>query len=170
MKARGHSLWLMPSGGIYERMYELIQGLSREYEGPLFEPHVTLLGEVMFSEEDIIRKTKQLLDRQHPFPITLTSIDYQEFYFRSLFVKVKKIPELLTLQTRAKEIFAMQDKLSYMPHFSLLYGNFPKKVKSQIVEILGVNQDLKFVVDRVNLYKTDGEASTWHRVKEFPLI
>jgi 2'-5' RNA ligase len=166
MKAKGYSLWLMPTGEVYDKFSGLIRRLAEEYRAPLFAPHITLLGETRQSEEDVLRKAKQLASIQKPFPVTLNTVDYQDFYFRTLFVRADRTNSLQALHDRAKEIFEMQDIPYYMPHLSLLYGNFPKTVKEQIIKSIGRDQATEFTVKGIDVFKTDGEEKTWHRVKQ----
>ena len=169
LKAKGYSLWLMPSGGAYNKLAALIKTLVEKYRSPLFEPHITLLGEIVLTEEDVIRRSQQLASGQKPFSTTLQTVDYQDFYFRALFVKAEKTKPLLALHNRAKKIFEMQETPSYIPHLSLLYGNFANPVKDQIIRDIGKKQKMEFRVGAIHLFKTDGEVKVWHEVKEFPL-
>lgn len=173
MKAKGYSLWLMPTGKAYDKLSGLIKRLAKEYNAPLFEPHITLLGETMQSEDDVLKRVKraeQLASGQNPFPITLNSIDYQDFYFRALFVRAEKTDPLQALHDRAKEVFEMQDIPDYMPHLSLMYGNFPQAIKEQIIKDIGRDQATEFTVNSVQIFKTDGEVNAWYRIKELPLF
>lgn len=167
MQAKGYSLWLMPTGEAYDKFSNLIKRLAKEYNAPIFEPHVTLIGEAMQSEEDVIRRAEKLVSGQESFPITLRTIDCQDYYFRTLFVKADKTEPLQELYDQACEIFEIQDVPDYMPHLSLLYGNFPQKVKKQIIEEIGRDQSTQFTVDRIHLFKTDGEVESWHKVRKF---
>ena len=170
MKAKGYSLWLMPTGETYDRLSGLIGRLAREYGAPLFEPHVTLIGEVVQSEQDVLRKVEQLASGQKPFTIKLNKVDYQDFYFRTLFARADKTNPLQALHDRAKEVFEMRDIPDYMPHLSLLYGNFSKIIKEQIIESIGRDQAVEFMVNSIYVFKTDGEVNTWYKVKELPLL
>lgn len=168
LKAKGYSLWLIPAGETYNKLSILIKTLSEEYKSPLFEPHVTLLGEILLSEEDMIQRSKQLVFGQKSFSITLQTVDYEDYYFRALFMRAEKSESLLALHNRTKKIFEMQ-AIPYMPHLSLLYGNLTQSVKEQIIRNIGRKQDMKFTIGAIQLFKTDGEVSSWHKVKEFPL-
>ncbi len=169
MKAKGYSLWLMPTGEAYDKLSGLIKRLANEYNAPFFEPHVTLLGEAMQSNEDVLKKAEKLVSGQRPFPITLSTVEYQDFYFRTLFVRAEKTDQLQALHDYAKEVFEMQDIPDYMPHLSLMYGNFPQAVKDKIIETIGRDQAMVFTISAIHLLKTNGEVSAWHKVKEFPL-
>jgi 2'-5' RNA ligase len=167
MQSTGHTLWLMPTGEAYEKFSGLIKKLAAENNAPIFEPHVTLLGDFQQSEEECVRLTKQLVSGQKPFSITMKDIDYEEFYFRTLFVRAEKTEPLLALHNRSKEIFKM-DIPPFMPHLSLLYGTFPVETKEKIIREIGRNQSIQFEVKSVFLIK-GGEITDWQILEEFPL-
>lgn len=169
MKAKGYSLWLAPTGKAYDKLSGLIKRLAKEYNAPLFEPHVTLLGEAMQSEDEVLKRAGQLASGRNPFPVTLNSVDYSDFYFRTLFVRAERTGPLQALHDHAKEVFEMQNIPDYMPHLSLMYGNFPEAVKEQIIKDIGRDQATEFIVNSIQVFKTDGEVNAWHKVKEFPL-
>ena len=169
IKAKGYSLWLMPTGEVYEKLSSLIKSLAKKYYAPIFDPHITLIGEVMQSEDDVLRRAEQLALKQNSFQITLNSVDYQDYYFRALFIRAEKTYQLQALYDRAKEVFGIQNISDYMPHLSLMYGNFPQAVKDKIIENIGRDQNMVFTVSAIHLLKTDGEVSAWHKVKKFPL-
>lgn len=165
--SKGYTLWLMPKGEIYGKFAELIKKLAGEYGGPIFEPHVTLLGGIELPETEMISKTDQLVESQKPFPVTLRQVDFEDYHFRALFVKAEITPALLSLRERAKKIFGMQDIPPYMPHFSLLYGNYPNELKEKIIAEIGRDQTAQFEVNSVFLTK-GGEVKDWKIINEFP--
>ena len=169
MKAKGHSLWLMPSGEELDRFSKLVEKLAQEHSAPVFQPHVTLLGEILEGEEEIIKKVQELAAEHQPFPVTLGAVDYQDYYFRTLFVRANETQPLLDLHNNSRELFDMQNIPPYMPHLSLLYGNYPQAIKDKIIQGIGRDFTTQFEVTSVHLFKTDGEANTWYRVNEFPL-
>lgn len=169
MISKGFTLWLIPKGEIYKKFADLIKKLGGEYGGPLFKPHVTLLGDIKLSEVEMISKTEKLVKDQKPFPITLRQIDYQEYHFRALFVRAEITDQLLTLHNQAKEIFGIQNIPPYMPHLSLLYGNYPNELKERIISGIGREQPVQWEIDTVYLIK-GGKVKEWKIVKEFPLL
>ncbi|MBI2404647.1 2'-5' RNA ligase family protein [Candidatus Gottesmanbacteria bacterium] len=170
MLAKGYSFWLMPTGEVYNKFSSLIEKLAEKYSIPLFEPHITLLGEIQQPEDEIIQKAQLLITEQKPFPITLRMIDYQDFYFRALFVKADIPKSLRVLHNRAKEIFEMQYIPDYMAHLSLLYGTFPQEVKEKIIEKIGKDQTTELTINGIDLFKTTGEVNTWYRIRKFPFL
>ena len=170
MQGNGYSLWLMPTGEVYEQFSGLITTLAEEYQGPVFEPHVTLLGGVRQAEDEILRRAAQLVVGQPPFAISLRSVDYHDVYFRALFVRAEQSDPLQALYTRAKALLAMPDLPEYLPHLSLLYGHVPPSVKEHIIQAIGRDHTTAFPVNSVHVFNTNGEAQTWSRVKELPFV
>lgn len=166
MYSKGYTLWLVPSGQVGKRFTNLIKKLAKENQAPVFQPHVTLLGDLLDSEPAVIQKTKQLVSGQKPFIVKLGEIDYEDFHFRTLFVRVEKSDQLLALHERAKEIFQMPNIPPYMPHLSLLYGIFPDELKEKIIKEIGRNQAAEFEVKRVTLVK-GGAVEDWEIIGEF---
>lgn len=156
----------MPKEEIDNRFAGLIKKLAKDYGGPVFEPHVTLLGEIEQPEGEVMSKTEKLVSGQKPFPITLRQIGYQDYHFRALFVKAEITSPLLSLHERAKKIFGMQNIPPYMPHLSLLYGNYPAEVKEKIIAEIGREQSAQFEIKSVYLIK-GGEVEDWEIIKEF---
>lgn len=165
--SKGYTLWLMPKGQLYEKLKALIKKLANENNGPAFEPHVTLLGGIELSEEEVIKRTTQLVKDQKPFYVTLKQIEYEDFYFRTLFVKAEITEFSQSLHNRAKQIFE-KDIPPYMPHLSLLYGNYPVDLKERIITEIDREQRAQFEVSSIFLNKEFGEIKDWKVIKEFP--
>ena len=165
--SKGYTFWIMPKGRVYNSFNNLIKKLADENNAPVFEPHITLLGDIELPELEMIKKTQQLVQSQKPFPVTLRQIGYQDFHFRALFVKLEVTDPLQALHNRAKEIFGMQGIPSYMPHLSLLYGNISQEVKNKIIAEIGVDQTAHFEIESIHLVK-GGKVEEWQIVKEFP--
>lgn len=166
MRSEGYTLWLMPKGEVYSRFTDIIKNLATEYGGPVFEPHVTLLGEIEIPEEEVIARTVKLVKDQIPFQFDLEKIDYEDYFFRTLFVRAKLTKPLQSLHNHAKDIFGITNAASYMPHLSLLYGNYPVSLKEKMIKQLGKEQSAQFEVNSVHLMK-GGEIKDWKMLGEF---
>lgn len=161
-----YSIWLMPKGTVYDRLSEIISGISQEYKVPNFQPHVTLIGELKGNEE-LITRTKLLASQIHPFTITLKNPCVLNEYFRSLFLKVKGTEEVINANLKAQEIFNRKEK--YFPHLSLMYGSCSTIEKLNIISNLE-KINLEFQVNNLHLFSTKGHPENWHEIEKFPLI
>lgn len=163
-----YSLWLMPTGQVFEKLSNLVKRLAGKYESSVFEPHVTLIGGISSSKTEMILKTEKLSKAISPYTITLEEVSYSEHYFKALFVRVKNTSAVQETFVKAEQLFPVEGP--YMPHLSLTYGNFPPDIKQQMVIEVGDKFTDEFLVDTLYLYRTDNDkVEDWYRVKEFKL-
>jgi len=158
----------MPSGDFYNKLTRIISQLSREYSAPNFESHITLFGDLIGSEEEILSKTSQLATLLQPFEIRLTTLDYLDEYFKCLFIRVEETKQVMDANFKAREIFNRQQDPKHIPHLSLMYGNFTPMIKEGIIAKIGRKFNIKFEVGSIHLF-TSGEPKNWRRIKEFKL-
>ena len=166
----GYSLWLMPSGHVRNRLADLISRLSGEYSSPGFEPHVTLIGNLPGPERETVSKTSELAASIRPLKIELDRVDFLDEYFRCLFIRAKKTEGLMQANLKARRVFGRLQDPAYMPHLSLMYGNFAPAVKRGVIATIGKEFDFGFVAKSVHLFSTGGKPGDWYRVGEFPLF
>lgn len=166
-KAKGYSLWFIPSEPAYNLLKEEIKKFSSEFKGPVFEPHITLLGEIEEKKDEMIKKAFTLTTRIKPFEVELNNINYGESYFQKLFYLTNKPRELILANEEAKKIFGRQNDSLYVPHISLLYSLSVKP--KNFVNKMSKNISLKFNVDSLSLIDANGFVNEWHKLKEFSL-
>ena len=165
-----YSIWLMPSGGADALLAAAIAELSRTYDGPSFEPHVTLLGDLLGSEEDVATRTLQLAQRLRPYEVQLSTPAYLDQYFRCVFLRVRETPLVMEANAQAIRIFDREDDPPYMPHLSLLYGFFPAALKEQIIAGLSPDLSVRFEATQIHLIGAlSDDPKDWSRILEAPL-
>lgn len=164
-----YSLWLMPTGDVCDRLSRIICRLSGRYGAPEFSPHVTLLGGCVGPRRELIRKSARVAAALRPFALRLEEIDFRDEYFRCLFVHVALAGPLRKAHQAARQAFGHGREPAFMPHLSLLYGNFPRSLKEGVMAELGSRLDVQFKVRSLHLYRTHGEPRHWRRVASFGL-
>jgi 2'-5' RNA ligase len=168
-KSGEYSLWLIPRGRAYKKLARIIDRLSQKYGSPRFEPHVTVLGLLIGSEEELVSKTAQLASGLDPYEITLTSPGYTDTYFGCLFARVAETAEVMRANQTARGIFGRETDPPYMPHLSLIYGNLTAAEKEKIISEIGRELNTNFRADAVYIYSTAGKPESWRRIKKFSL-
>lgn len=159
--ATGYHLFLMPSGQLFNELKTITK---------TFDPHVTLLAGIPKTDEaELIAKIQKLASFMKPFEIELGDIATEDAYFRALYLKVKPNPLLKEYHQKALEIFDMDEENAYMPHLSLYYGNVTQSAKDEMIKSLVLPENMKFLVDRIYLYHTEGQAQDWARAGEYVL-
>ena len=168
-RSKGYSLWFMPCGEVRELLAQTILRLSKEHSTPRFEPHVTLLGELLLSEEETLSQTLRLSSLIRPQGIRLGPVDYLDEYFRCLFVRVEETEAIMNANASARTLFNCHQDPRYIPHLSLLYGRLAPDVKQRIIASIGRRFDLSFEVRSIHVIYGSGEPKNWYRIREFPL-
>ena len=146
-------LWIVPTGAVYDRLAGVIAGLSARYQGPAFDPHLTLLGRLEGKESEMVDRVHQLARTLQPFEVRLKAPSYEAQYFRCLFLPAEPSPPILDAHQQAKQIFNAQPASAFDPHVSLLYGLFPESQKQEIIKALPPELPGTFPVSRLQLIR-----------------
>jgi len=169
MAKHKYSLWFMPAGTVAQRFSQIIVQLAKDHASPIFSPHVTLLGSIEASQEEVINRTQELAALLRPFLVPLTTITFTDAYYRALFVKAGHSTEALAAYELARKLFPGDQQTAYMPHLSLLYGDFSVAIKQEIIKEIGENFPDAFEANTLYLYLTEGAAHNWQSIRAFPL-
>ena len=164
-----YSLFLMPHGGLAQELERLIAKLARQYDAPIFEPHITLLGGLSGRQSELTTQTQALACELKPFEITLTDAAYLDEYFRCLFIDVAPSEEITAAHALAKQLFGGSVDRVFRPHLSLLYANLEAQRKEKILDHIGRRFERSFLAERVALYCIEGPPPDWYCVKGLPL-
>lgn len=154
--ATTYHLWLTPSGRVYDILAKTIADLGEAHQAPFFEPHVTLLGSLPGTEEEITARSSQLGTSVQPFDIQLTEPAYGDQYFQCVFLKVQQTPAMMNAHELARRLFA-KDTGPYLPHLSLLYGHYSIAHKAKITATLPEILRFSFTVDKFDLIQARSE-------------
>jgi len=164
-----YSLWLKPTGSIYQELAKIIKNLSNKYSAPIFEPHVTLIGGLIDSEDNIIKKILRFVNLVKPIKIKLRRIGYLNEYYRCLFLIAEETESLMNANSKAREIFDRMHDTKFLPHLSLLYGNFDAKLKEEIIKSLRSEINIEFEAKSIYLVSTRNRPKDWYEIKKFLL-
>ena len=169
-KTVGYHLFFLPSGELFDSLQNIINVLADKYGGVKFEPHLTLLARIPKADEaELITKTQQLATTMSPFEVEPKEVRFEDAYFRALYCKAEPNLTMEEYHQKALEAFGVQDVNVYMPHLSLYYGNIPQSTKDEMIALLSLPASMKFLVDKVYLYRTEGEAKDWVRIRVYSL-
>lgn len=162
MKARGHSVWLMPSGDSGRRLDGRIATLAERLETTPFPAHVTVAGPLDRDLETLSLTLRQIARTHAPLSIKLEHCDGEERWFRCLFHHVARTPELDALHE------ALIGPSPWTPHLSLCYGDLAREEKRPLI----ADADPPvggFIADALHLWNTNGPVDVWRPIAVFPL-
>jgi len=158
----------MPQGKNKKFLKNKIDYLSKNFGGPSFSPHVTLIGSFLGEQKDLIEKTKQISEKIKAFEIYFYKLCSLDKFFQSLFLDVKLNRELVNARNYASHKLGCSND-NYEPHLSLAYGEYSKKVKDKMISTIDKFPQ-RFFVDKIFLAHNNEINLRWKIIKDFPLI
>ena len=169
-KTVGYHLFLEPSAKSLQNLQAIINKLAGASGGPVFVPHLTLLARIRSTtENELIRKTKAVAAQLPSLRINIGELAKENAYYRALYARV--IPETAIQEAHiyAKKLFDVRESQEYVPHVSLLYGNYSAKQKKTFEQdCIGIIPT-SILLTTLSLWKTKGNTTTWRRVFTIPL-
>lgn len=166
---KGYSLWIMPAKPLYQKLKEKITELGSIYNTPIFEPHITLLGNIQADLETAIANTSVLAGNMAQVHATLSALGNSESYFKCVYIEVRKTDPLMRYNLIARKIFNTQQQGTYEPHISLIYGLIDAANRAEILKGMEIDTTSKFLFDTLCLYSTTGPVGEWSEYARFNL-
>jgi 2'-5' RNA ligase len=163
------SLWLVPDGAAADAYQAVIDRLAREHGGPVFPPHLTLLGSITIDESEVLERARILAEAVAPFTIEVDGIDVDATYFQSLFATVRPTNALLAARRAAEQAFDAPLGEAYRPHLSLLYGYYPDAVKQAIVHERQTSLLPSFVTRTLVVNQSGDTVADWRTALQVTL-
>jgi len=163
---RKYGIWILPSGESNKQLQSLINEIADDYNAIKFIPHVSIAGVLIRDEELDLEKEKvnRLADRLNRFSMTLDEIGIKDEKHRCIYLLAKSnFLENVFKETTVMFPEAMIERNRTMPHLSIMYGEYPDKIKR---EIISKNPDIKltFEAEGLDLCLSDGPEEGWHSI------
>jgi 2'-5' RNA ligase len=119
----GYSIWLTFCENSELKLQCEIERLAKKYSGPIFQPHLTLIGDLDLD----VKGARQVADifaaTQLPSEISVCHVGISKMYFMALHLSVEIPTELQSMrQYLAQSVNPKSYKLDE-PHISLAYGD-----------------------------------------------
>ena len=167
---RDYSLWLLPPPREGAAWRALIRRLAADFDAPVFEPHVTLLGGIAAPPSQALAAAREWAQSSPPLLARPRAIACRNEYYRCVFVELEKTPELLAARRRAERIFKRAGG-AYLPHLSLLYGCYDAATKRRAVAAVGKlsRASLRLPCAALVAMAAGGTPADWEVAEVFPL-
>ncbi|XP_062006782.1 cyclic phosphodiesterase-like [Rosa rugosa] len=166
-----YAVWGLLPENANTRIKKVMEALREEFGGPEIEPHITIVGSCLMTEDEAIGSFREGCNSVKQIYCKVENFETSKFYFQCLSL-VMEITEDLKAQTRW---FAgcMNRPFPAMPHLSLLYGNLTAEEKKRAKEkVLAMDESiagLTFLLSRMALYRVnfaDRTQKSWERILE----
>lgn len=154
-----YSIWVVPPEPVYSQIKDCIIELAQRFDSPIFEPHMTLLGNIDKDISEIEEKVKDLASSIDKLELSLGSVSFSTTYFQSVFVRVNSTAKLMQLNIETKKLFGMENNV-FMPHMSLLYGGHDMLTREKIAQCIKIESE-KFLVNELFIASTGSGLKGW---------
>ena len=133
MKKHATAYWLLPAKAERELFCEIIRILFKQFDGPNFEPHVTLLvtGQNRPPPEEVLR---QIIAT--PVRLKVSGTAFSSKFTKTLFIQFKPSPALKGLVVSLGKVTKSRRRSMPDPHLSLVYKKLPARVKSALAAVI----------------------------------
>lgn len=163
-----YSIWLIPDNKTRAILSQVIEEIAGKYKTPVFEPHATLLGSIEEKEKVVIEKTKKLALKTQRFPVIFGKVEFSTTYFQCVFVRINTNAPLMNLHVQAQKLFGGRKDYVFMPHISLVYGNFSIPEREKITGEITLPQ-LSFIAKTLRIIPNLPNPKDWQPLAEINL-
>lgn len=171
-----YSVWGLPPDDVKQRVKNFMNTLRSEFNGPDFDPHVTVVGAIKLTPDDALDRFRSACKGLKAYTAHGRGVSTGTFFYQCVYLLLDPIPEVVEPSDHCCGHFGYNRPEPYMPHMSLLYADLTDEEKKKAQERANALDDslgnLSFKVTRLALYKTDTEDKTlksWEKVVECDL-
>ena len=138
-------------------------------------PHLTLLThipiefEANFSDSDFRNSMTAVFNSVGPVNITFSGLGSNPNYYQACFLQAEINSELIKLRTDLKSFFSISSNHTFNPHLSLFYGALTSFQLAEVAHLTGFSRPFSVPFNNVEVYKIQGDTSSWERIDSIPL-
>ena len=167
----GFLIWATFDYPTQDRLEIIRQKVNGLLKGPDFDIHLTLSGlielDAKLNESDVFDKFDLLKDQINTIQINLIDYSFRDRFDQSLFIKVKKNTELISLRNKVQVSFGLNPN-SFFPHISLFYGEEKEEKKKEVIKELPSFENITSL-NKICLAHVEERIDKWEVVKEIIL-
>ena len=166
-----YSIWLLPTVAQEQSLLQTITGLTQSLGGTVFEPHVTLQGDLAFPLEELSRLCEALAERVVVQRWRVQQVENSDHFFRCLYLRYGNEAGFDALQGAAQAFTKTAQGLSPFPHLSLAYGQQSPEYVNARASLSKTFVGHEIIFDRlaVNRSSKNVPIAAWQSLTEYPL-
>ncbi len=153
------AFWLIPAQPQLETFRALVLSLARDYDAPVFEPHITLHVGVQTARDDIAKLLRGIAAASEPVTLVAGNTFHSDTLFKTLFVEFDD-PGIRALHHRFQGGLRQFSEYALAPHLSLLYKAMPMGSRAALAE-RHVYAGQRIVFDEVAAVRPAAGQTDW---------
>lgn len=159
------SIWLISTDTVQDYLSSLVKLLANKFNGPIFEPHLTLLGDISINEKEVMSNVELLVKKAKSLNLEFGEVSFSTTYFQSVFVRIKASVDLMNLNLHGKKLFNINPNV-FMPHISLYYSNDEMERRKLIANSINIKEKF-YKANKLILTYSTADPKGWKHLKEF---
>lgn len=162
-----YGFWVIPENEFYQELKEIITLYSKKYDAPAFVPHMAIfINQIAPTNEQVVNKVRQAANVTKPFAVSIGDVEFSTTYFQCVFARVRTNAHLLNAHLTLKNAFNIDEEIVYMPHTSLVYGNFDMMTREKIASEIYL-KNTQFMANKITIVRMDTrDLKDWDMVEQ----
>jgi hypothetical protein len=160
------SYWLVPSKHEFAKWKEVIKELSMRFNGPTFEPHVTIYVGPSSPEDSVERNIDSIIKGRGRILLNASRLLFSESFTKSCYIQFEQSEEVVQLCESLRNLSKIAAEYNVNPHMSLFYGNINSMQKKEIEEVVSVPYAVTFdsiwAISHVPKVTRREDVESWH--------
>ncbi len=167
------AFWLVPAASEHKFFSELIANLGDRFDAPVFEPHLTLHGNV--SERGRAERVLREIPMDASYALEIDGIYFSTKFTQTLFVRFRLSAELRKLRSALATALGLEDEAAFDPHLSLLYKEMAESEKAALAQEVKIPfrevifDSMKLITHPPRIVSR-ADVETWQVIDQRPLL
>ncbi len=165
--------WLIPRSHSKNLWRGKIEELARQYNAPLFEPHVTVF--VSGTDQESVREQMENAVRGiQSFSLKVKGFNFTDQFTKSFFIEFESSPTLTQISETLKRGSPVPSAYELFPHMSLLYHTLSFEEREKWRATFSIPEKEIFFDELVavlvpSLNQNKNDVESWEEVYRFKL-
>ena len=159
-----HCLWLKFDSS---DLSEIIIKLAQKYNGPIFQPHCTLIGKTDVLLPRLKSAIINLTSNYKPIEVHPEKIDYTDNIWRALYIELKEKKILTKWHKYICDSLSINYDKEFLPHISLMYNTISLKEKKKISNKIQLKSVYK--IQSIKIIDCCENVDNWRMVFELKI-
>jgi hypothetical protein len=168
------SYWLIPAPPEKAHFLEIILGLAKRFDAPVFEPHLTIYSTPLAASEDPKAVLKKATRKIRPLMLQTMGVAHSTRFTKTLFVEFAPDDALTTLSEELRRRSAERADYVLNPHLSLIYAPLTAAITDKLARDVSIPMLVRFnavkaIISRGAITSRE-DVETWRVVAEGKLL
>ena len=146
---------------------EIIVKLAREYDGPIFQPHCTLLGKTNVPLPKIKSAVIDLMSNSNLIDVHPVNIRYSDNIWRALYIELYEKEVLAQWSEHICSLMSIDNNKDYLPHISLMYNTIPAREKEKLLGEIKIKS--AYTIQSIQIIECSDKVIDWKIVFELKI-